>query len=340
MLEHYKRFLKARGNWNGDAINTNSIQLMNATFKNDPAYRIATINNEKIEIKYFVSQKYSIAKDQVDYLIQFRPGVHYPIGTYIDIPDDVGDYHTWLIVGRNNEPLFVKYNILMCNWTFKWIYKGKVHSCLGVIRSRNSYNSGVWTDYMVTSIENQISFWLPTNDSTNTIDYDQRFLICMNKEYPIAWSVTKREDVIPIGITKFTLKQDKYNPMEDNPDLMIANYYSTTLPPEELPETAVEKSVIISYSGSMPNIKCGGSAKTFTATFYNSQKEELLDEVCNWDVEIADKYRDYLDIQVQDNQLKLKCKDFYEVIGEPITIHVSNKDNSCEDILKLEVISL
>ena len=86
---------------------------------------------------------YTISKDAVDYHLQFRPGVHYPIGTYIDVPDDVGEYHTWLIVARSDEPQFVKYNILKCNWTFKWMDGEIVRECLGVLRSRNSYNSGL-----------------------------------------------------------------------------------------------------------------------------------------------------------------------------------------------------
>ena len=48
-----------------------------------------------------------------------------------------------LIVGRSDEPQFVKYNILKCNWTFRWIADGVIHECLGVLRARNSYNSGL-----------------------------------------------------------------------------------------------------------------------------------------------------------------------------------------------------
>lgn len=65
------------------------------------------------------------------------------MGTYVDIPDDTGTYNRWLIVGRSDEPQFVKYNILKCNWTFKWIVEGILYECLGVLRARNSYNSGL-----------------------------------------------------------------------------------------------------------------------------------------------------------------------------------------------------
>lgn len=143
MLEAYKRRLLSQGSHMGDALKNQSDMIMDATFKNDIAYRKCYINGEAVDAKYIVYTYYSISKDAVDYHLQFRPGVHYPIGSYIDIPDDRKVYHRWLIVGRSDEPQFVKYNILKCNWVFKWIVNGKIYECLGVLRDRNSYNSGL-----------------------------------------------------------------------------------------------------------------------------------------------------------------------------------------------------
>ena len=116
---------------------------MNQTFTNDIAYRKCYIDGEPVDAKYITYTYYSISKDFVDYHLQFRPGVHFPMGKYVDIPDDTGTYNRWLIVGRSDEPQFVKYNILKCNWVLKWIIDGEIHECLGVLRSRNSYNSGL-----------------------------------------------------------------------------------------------------------------------------------------------------------------------------------------------------
>ena len=127
----------------GDALKQQSDLIMDKTFKNDIAYRICYIDGEPVDAKYLVNTYYSISKDAVDYHILFRPGVHYPIGKYIDIPDDVGEYHRWLILNRSDEPQFPKYNVLKCNWTFRWITNGVIHKQLGVLRMRNSYNSGL-----------------------------------------------------------------------------------------------------------------------------------------------------------------------------------------------------
>lgn len=142
MLDSYKKRLSIRGNHMGEALKKQSDVIMDKTFKNDIAYRVCYIDGKPVDAKYITYTYYSISKDAVDYHLQFRPGVHYPIGKYVDVPDDTGAYNRWLIVGRSDEPQFVKYNILKCNWTFKWIKDGVIYEQLGVLRKRNSYNSG------------------------------------------------------------------------------------------------------------------------------------------------------------------------------------------------------
>ena len=92
----------------------------------------------KIDVKFIVKTYQSIDKDQVEYYIQFRPsqkvwfeesdelyyfetdyrqkyGVQdFPIGLMIDIPDDTGLYHKWLICSKEPANQFVKYLVLPC----------------------------------------------------------------------------------------------------------------------------------------------------------------------------------------------------------------------------------
>lgn len=143
MLELYRKRLAVQGEYMGEALKKQSDMIMDATFNRDIAYRLCYIDGKPVDAKYIVYTYYSISKDAVDYHLQFRPGVHYPIGSYVDIPDDTNTYNRWLIVGRSDEPQFPKYNILKCNWTFKWIVDGQIYECLGVLRKRNSYNSGL-----------------------------------------------------------------------------------------------------------------------------------------------------------------------------------------------------
>ena len=186
---------------------------------------------------------------------------------------------------------------------------------------------------MITSIENQISFWVPTNDVTNTIDYDTRFLITRNPLHPVAWKVTKREDAVPLGITKITLKQDAFNGHTDNVDELIADYYKTEVPPTietdedkpTLPNLPDDK-LVINFAGAKPQIKCGGSAKKFSTIIKRGDGTTSSPE------------KDDFDIVCDDTTVNIKCHKVYSLIGETITIQAFVDDLTAE--FQTEVIGL
>lgn len=169
-LDSYTNLLGSRGSYLGDVRKKNSDVIMNAAFKNDVAYKEVYILDKEDgwkyeDAKYSKHATLSILRNSVDYYLQFRPDVHYPVGTYVFIPDDTSTdigFETyapedpfddrgfdvsklWLIVGRNNYKQFVLYNIIQCNWNLKWIckYKGerKIMNCWAAVRSMNSYTS-------------------------------------------------------------------------------------------------------------------------------------------------------------------------------------------------------
>ena len=84
----------------------------------------------------------------------------------------------------------------------------------------------MWLDYVAASVENQEVFWVPTNSDTKTILYDTKFLKSeAGRMPPLAYKVSKIEDTATIGITRFTMTQEMYDPVKDNAELMIGNYY-------------------------------------------------------------------------------------------------------------------
>lgn len=167
MFDLYKNRMSLHGQTVGQALKNQSDMLMDETFDRDPTYKCGMLYNanlepiEMVEFKFQKAQTYTINKDQVEYFIQFKTDYHpekklnsnnktYQIynddmirlSFYIDVPDDDGDIHKWLIVGRSNDNAFVRYNALECNFTFEWMVNRQYYSCLGVMRSRNNYNSG------------------------------------------------------------------------------------------------------------------------------------------------------------------------------------------------------
>lgn len=164
-LEDYKKYLQRHGRNLAEVKKNQSDVIIDRTFTRDPNYKrvyILTRDGWKFEdVKYQVHTTPSILKDAVDFWIQFRPKTHYPIGSYVIIPDDT-DFDInlteeqlldpwsqpvedrtqwWFIVGRDDARSYVRYNILKCNYEFRWIWKGQIMRCFGATRNANSYTS-------------------------------------------------------------------------------------------------------------------------------------------------------------------------------------------------------
>lgn len=169
-LSQYKSYLERHGRNLAEIKKNQSDVIMNRTFTRDPNYKrvyILTREGWKFEdVKYQVHTTPSILNDAVDYMVQFRPHIHYPIGSYIIIPDDASfdvnlteeeidnpwlqpvEQRTqwWIIVGRDDSRSYVRYNVLKANYEFKWIWKGQIMRSFGCVRNANSYTSGRWLD--------------------------------------------------------------------------------------------------------------------------------------------------------------------------------------------------
>ena len=272
---------------------------------------------QKIEAKYLVKSYYSIQSDTVDYYLQFRPNVHgsnlnIRVGAYVFIPDDLGVYNLWLIVARDDRPQFPQFYVLKCDFLAKWhiseedrVHYDGAHVDTGtyfawsVARIQSSYNSGVWTDYASTSVENQKKLWFPTNIDTQTITYNEHITISNNPLRRTSWEVTKVIDTEPMGLTKITLAQqleygerddlcwvntttDKISDIEHGIDYdFFQTRTNDTVQHTPANEDLADNS-IISFTGVKPNLKCGGSYKTYTANFY--QNEEFVEHKPYWNV--------------------------------------------------------
>lgn len=196
--------------------------------------------------------------------------------------------------------------------------------------------------YLVTSVENQLSCWVPTNDVTDTIDYDMRFLITRNKQHPIAWTVSKREDVTPMGITKITFKQDAFNPNTDNVEELIADYYQSSLPPEEETEDtpSTDGFMDITYSGTKPQIKCGGSFKSFTCALKNNDGSIIENFSPVWKVILPEGRDKDFEISIDNEKLKIKCLPVYDLIGSVVTIQATDQSTNITNSIEVEVVGL
>lgn len=303
-----------------------------------------------VKLKFIVKTYKSMAKDDPEYHIMFEPdvwnsmsckpkwfvdnyerlGVGFPVGLYVDIPDDRGVYHRWIITYLEVANQFVKCGVLRCNYRFQWIendgtYRHK-RKMWGINSSQSSYTSGVWRDFKAQFFDEQDKFMLPWNPISAELKHDTRLCISMLQKEPWTYIVTKVNNTTPKGIITFTVKQDRYESEHDyvqldpnEPDYgdMYPDYWSSTVLPEQKEENILHKKYKLTIEAPNYNIKLG-CAKVLTAKIYDADNNDITDmykdSECIWDfkLENTDLVRKKLIVIDKDYSLKennkFKCK--------------------------------
>lgn len=198
----------------------------------------------------------------------------------------------------------------------------------------------MWLDYVTASVENQEVFWVPTNSDTKTILYDTKFLKSeAGRMPPLAYKVSKVEDTATIGITKFTMTQEMYDPARDNAELLIGNYYENKVEPEifETEEIPTVSDLEITYSGK-PAVRAGGGFKKFVIKSRIDGKLIDYTEEVSWSIDFPDGDLEQLETSVEGNVFRVKCKNDYSLIGKTFTI-TAQVENSSKSLI-VEVTSL
>jgi hypothetical protein len=354
MFDNYKSRMAHRGRNMSEMLRMQSNMVIEQTWNNDPnARRVyvvkvsgglpeVTNQHELVDVKFNVDTYQKVGSDEPAYHLQFRHGAEkrnpdIGVGSYVYMEDEDGEWKWWLLTAIDERPQFRQYIILECNWTLRWVVDNQIHTCLAVQRYQNSYSSGLDAGSRITGVDDMTSMWVPTNVSTQTIGYNQRFLISDVGRVPaICYEVSKIADTSPIGLTKFSLSQTTFNEQTDNVDLMIADYWKGAVEPVE-PDIAQEVAgtATISYSGTKPTIKVGGSAKTFTPVFSieGTTVSRWIVSDGNGDISGDSNYM----IERDGELLKVKVGLNYNLIGTILRVQLVGSDGSTAE-LSVEVI--
>lgn len=268
----------------------------------------------KIDAKFIVTKYSSIDKDQVEYHLQFRPSqpvrfteddelyyyetdykkrysTQFPIGLFVDIPDEKNVYRKWLIVAKEEGNQFLKYSVLPCDYYLHWIevngterIKRKMWC---VSRAMNSYTSGRWIDRYMLGLDDIQKIWIPINPITEQLSYieenkNKRLVLSALIKKPHVWQISKVENTKPLGLIKITLDQDSWDEHTDYVNLetgeMYADYYSSDIAPTDPTEpTPTPSSNYGTITASTSTIKIGGSYKTLTTTVFDENGVDITD---------------------------------------------------------------
>ena len=347
-----------------------------------------------IDAKILVSKYGSIDKDSPTLQCQFRPKqkeyfteddelfymeeyrkkyqlVDIFVGMYLDIPDKDGLYHKHLICMKDVEQDFQKYFILPCDYFLQWVQtksdKRYKRSMWCVLKSQSSYNSGIWTDRVTSTQQNQELLFIPTNEISDTIYYvsednnnNQRLIVdipnySIENWTPNTWVVSKVERVNVRGRTKLTLYQKPFNSNTDYIEKdengiitgLWANYFDGTAPTDPSAPTTPPSSITARISASTSTIKVGGSYKNLTVNLFNDSNEDITTEYTDatftWTCSVDDE--DWTDkvtwrAGTEYNQKKVKFPNDTSTIGKILSIkcEIVKDDLTIEsEILRLEL---
>jgi len=319
-----------------------------------------------MNIKFIVVSKQTMAKDAISYHLQMKPsqqcvvdyydeyfqqryGAEYPVGLYVDLKDSKGIWNRWMVCATAdiNDPQFPTFELLRCDYVLDAIFDGFKYKIPIVLRSQNSYNSGLWIKYRIETVEDQGMFLVPLNRLTEKIWYNKRYLIDakVTQDECRAWKVSKINRVDIPGMAVITLAQDHFNPDTDyieidpvthNTVALWADYYDVPITPDyPTPIPVLNK---ITVAGSQ-EIKVGGSYKKCTVEFENS--ETLPDGTWSFLIDgtlIDDAITSTTGLE--DNQIKVKLPNNGLYINKIMTIKYTVTATSETVSQEISVVSL
>ena len=328
-----------------------------------------------LQCQFKPSQKeYFTEDDELFYMEEYRQKYHLDdifVGMYLDVPDKKNVYHKHLICMKDVEQNFQKYFILPCDYLLQWIQtkadKRYKRSMWCGLKSQSSYNSGIWTDRVTTTQQNQELLFIPTNEISDTIYYvsednntNQRLIVdipnySIENWTPNTWVVSKVERVNVRGRTKLTLYQKPFNSNTDYIEKdengiitgLWANYFGGTAPTDPSTPTTPPSSIAARISASTSTIKVGGSYKNLTVNLFNDSNEDITTEYADatftWTCSIDNE--DWTDkvtwrAGTEYNQKKVKFPNDTYVIGKILSVKCEIvKDNLPieSEILSLEL---
>lgn len=222
----------------------------------------------------------------------------------------------------------------------------------------------MWIDRYFNALDDVNKLWLPLNSITEKIYYtdsnetNQRFIVSALMEKPLTWKVSKIENTKPLGIIKVTLDQDSFNSHTDYVNLktgeMYANYYLNFNEfKDSVSEPAEEKSFICRITSASNTIKCGGSYKLLTASFfdcYNNDVTSSFTELIkkdSWKCFVDDKdftLNELITLKPQDckNKIRIKIADDKSFLTKTLTVKctVKKDDEEISGKISFEIISL
>ena len=239
------------------------------------------------------------------------------------------DNSTWLcrssFVFHN---LYCKGEFTLCNWSLKW--QDETGAILSYPCVTSSSSIGEDSDKVLTLPSNQKYILLPFNEHTSKLKADKRFFVD-RKNPPTPYKIIGDTDTTSYnGLIQILVEANELMPGVDNVELGICNYVKSdvTLPPKDNTYSSV------SING---NLNIGGSKRTLTPTFYNSDGTIQSGIAPVWEIILPSGYESYFTVNYVGDNCTIQVKENYNLIGLNITVKVCDSIGNYKGELIVEI---
>jgi hypothetical protein len=241
-----------------------SRSLINDLISGDPAYKPNTpvIGRGETNLRLWNYHMIQSTIPHMDFQMSLDEPLQLRLG---DIIFYDGSY--WLVIENYNRHDIERAGLIeQCNYNLKWQNPHTLELHNRWCSVRDPYAMGIDEGLKVVVTGNaKYTIKMPHDEETSVFHLDTRFLIDIANNQPVPYQIIKfdatttRDAARDEGFLKLTLREDELRPGVDNYELMIADY-------KEPNPTSVIGTVDIEFNGN-PEIKAGGSYKTFTSVF-------------------------------------------------------------------------
>ncbi len=240
------------------------------------------------------------------------PGHYVRLGQTVQMKDSRGYISHWLVTEVDFiDAVTCKGRIERCNFKLVWQSPATGDIVSRWAKAQKPYASNLDSGKVITASSRDYVMQIPYDAETAMLELNHRFLLEKINGKAKAYKLTSINTLTgrsggddSEGYMIFDFEQDVFNAETDNADLMIANYK-----PKDEPAAAGRCE--ITYSGK-PTLSVGGSAKTFTARFYNEAGDSISlpdGAAPRWEIFLADEsLRDKFTIQELPEACSVKIK--------------------------------
>lgn len=224
-----------------------------------------------------------------------------------------------------------------CTDKLRWINEnGEEIERWCVVDNMASNSEGITINKIINLPRMVLDVKVALDDETKKIRRGKRFLIDIDEDNPNAYITTNRNIVTDVyeedlshGICKLVLSQEQRNEDNDDKEKMIADY-NNFVPSEGETEG---NQCSIEYS-EKPEVRAGGTFKTFTAKFSDPTETAI------WTVTTLEGHEKYYTIVEDDNAIKIKVQNNVNVIGTQIKLELAGSSGSSSCEMYVKVVSL